>query len=217
MPGTIDAVFFDLDGTLLDTLDDLAHTANTALLRCGHPGHPTEAYRYFVGNGMETLIRRAAPQGLGEEEMARLIEAMREEYGKHWARETRPYPGIAAMLERLVRQGMPFGVLSNKPDEFTQMTVRHFFPGTPFFKVQGSPRGGRAKPDPTLALAMAEEGGFAPGRVLFMGDSSVDMDTATAAGMIPAGVLWGFRPESELREHGAKYLLKTPEDLFEIL
>lgn len=208
------AVFFDLDGTLLDSLEDLADTANSVLVRHGYPSHAIDAYRYFVGDGMETLLRRAAPDSLGEEEFSRLLEPMREEYGKSWAKKSRPYNGIVPMLLELVEREVILAVLSNKPHEFAVLAVEHFFPNIHFAKIQGSPRGGKAKPDPSLALDMAREFKLAPGEVIFMGDSSIDMDTAVAAGMLPVGVLWGFRTEDELKRHGAKILLERPGDIF---
>lgn len=210
----IKAVFFDLDGTLLDTLEDLADAGNLALAARGFPSHPVDAYRFFVGDGMETLMRRAAPPDTDEASLDLLTKAMREQYGRNWARKTRPYAGIVAMLEWLASRSMPMAVLSNKPHEFTLLTVERFFPRTPFALVQGSPEGGRAKPEPAMALSMAKSLGLAPAEVLFMGDSRTDMDTAVAAGMLPAGVLWGFRPKSELLAHGARVLLEEPADLF---
>lgn len=204
------ACFFDLDGTLLDSLEDLADAGNAALASKGYPTHPADAYRYFVGDGMETLIRRAAPQGVEEDVLRLLTQTMRDEYALGWARKTRPYPGITTMLDELRQRGVVLAVLSNKPHEFTELAVRRFFPNTPFARIQGSPKGGRAKPDPALALAMAAELGLAPEEVLFIGDSRTDMDTAVAAGMFPLGVLWGFRPASELTEHGAKALVEDP-------
>lgn len=209
----IKALIFDLDGTLLDTLDDLAQTVNAVLEREGFATHPVDAYRYFVGNGLETLLRRAAPAGTPDQTIASLGLAMREEYAVNWHTKTKPYPGVESMLRTLAASGLPFAVLSNKPHDFAVLCVRHFFPDIVFAAVQGSPKGGRAKPDPALALGLAKSFGAAPKNVLFVGDSSVDMDTATAAGMIAGGALWGFRPESELVAHGARILLARPDDV----
>lgn len=215
-----EAVFFDLDGTLLNTLDDLADACNAVLAAHGLARHPTDAYRFFVGDGMATLLRRAAglsERGDPEEEalLQSLQTSLREGYSLNWARKTAPYPGILPMLLALRERGLPLAVLSNKPHEMTVLTVGHFFPQVDFAGVQGSPPGGKAKPDPALALELARSLAVPPERVLFLGDSSVDMDTANAAGMIAAGALWGFRPESELIAHGAKLLLRAPQDLLE--
>lgn len=211
MPLPFGAVIFDLDGTLINSLDDLADSANAVLKGRGFAPHPADAYRFFVGEGMENLMRRAAPAGTDEAAVRQLVEEMRKSYARNWAGKTRPYEGVASMLQRLAELPLPLAVLSNKPADFTKLTVDHFFPDVPFARVLGSPPGGRAKPDPFLALSIAAELGCAPERVLFVGDSRTDMDTATAAGMFPAGALWGFRPAEELLAHGARALLERPE------
>ena len=214
MKPEVAAVIFDLDGTLIDSLEDLADAVNTALAEHGLPVHPVEPYKYFVGDGMETLVRRAAPEGTPDGALASVFARVKAEYGKNWAVKTKPYEGVPAMLERLAALGVPLAVLSNKPHEFTGEVVTHFFPETPFAAVLGSPVGGKAKPEPAMALAVAEKLALAPGRIAIMGDSRTDMDTAANAGMLPIGVLWGFRPEDELLSHGAKVVLAKPGDLF---
>lgn len=208
------AAIFDLDGTLINSLDDLADAVNAALAAFSLPTHPVEPYKYFVGDGMETLVRRAAPAGTPEDTLAAVYLRAKEEYGKNWAAKTRPYDGIMPMLERLAAMAVPVAVLSNKPHEFTGSVTRLFFPATRFTAVQGCPAGGKPKPDPAGAFAVAERMGIAPEHIAFIGDSRTDMDTAVNAGMLPVGVLWGFRPESELLKHGAKALLARPSDLF---
>lgn len=213
MRPAIDACIFDLDGTLLDTLDDLANAMNMVLRARGLAEHLADAYRFFVGEGMETMVRRAAPEGTGDAVLASMVPDFRDAYAKSWADKTRPYPGIEAMLDALSGRHVPFAVLSNKPHEFTRLMIRHFFPGAAFTAVLGSPRGGKAKPAPAMALGLARDFGVRPDRVLFLGDSSIDMDTARNAGMVPAGALWGFRPASELSGHGAAILLQSPGEL----
>ncbi len=208
------AVVFDLDGTLINSLDDLADTTNDALRAFGLPPHPVDPYRYFVGDGIETMVRRAAPPGTDEELITQITERAKQEYSANWSRKTCQYEGIADMLAGLRERNIPLMVLTNKRHDFTLEVMAHFFPDTPFARIQGSPPGGTAKPDPSLALAMAEEMGLTPDSIMFMGDTRVDMNTATNAGMIPVGALWGFRPKSELVEHGAKVLLEKPMDLF---
>lgn len=214
MKPTIAAVIFDLDGTLLASLEDLADAVNIALAAHSLPTHPLEPYKYFVGDGMETLVRRAAPEGTPDAVVSAVFARVRQEYAKNWACKTRPYDGIVSMLEKLTAMRVPLAVLSNKPHEFTEEVVRHFFPHTAFTAVQGSPLGGRAKPEPDMALGIATRLSLEPGKIAFMGDSRTDMDTAVNAGMLPVGVLWGFRPESELVAHGAKVLLGHPSELF---
>ena len=208
------ALIFDLDGTLIDSIDDLADAANAALSAYKLPTHPVAPYNYFVGDGMENLMRRAAPQGTEEAIIKKLLERVTEIYATGWAKKTRAYEGIPAMLTRLAASGRKLAVLSNKPHEFTVSVTAHFFPDVSFAAVQGSPKGGKAKPEPGMALAMAEKIGVAPKDIVFMGDTRTDMKTATNAGMVPLGVLWGFRPRSELEEHGAAIIIAKPEDLF---
>ena len=211
------AVFFDLDGTLIDSLEDLAGSCNSVLEANGFAPHPVDAYRFFVGDGVENLVRRAAAREISESTLTRLLAGMRKEYTARWARVTKPYSGIVHMLTRLEKARIPLAVLSNKPHDMTVLTVRHFFPDTPFAAIQGSPKGGKAKPDPSLALALAAQLNLAPERILFLGDTRTDMMTGTAAGMCPVGVLWGFRPKEELLEHGAEILLESPDQLFDYL
>lgn len=215
MPLPCSAVIFDLDGTLIDSLDDLADTTNDALRAFGLPLHPVAPYRYFVGDGIETMVRRAAPANTDPARIALITERARQEYSAHWARKTRPYDGIMELLNALVARDIPLLVLTNKRHDFTLEVMAHFFPATPFARIQGSPPGGTAKPDPALALAMAKDLGLAPSTIMFLGDTKVDMNTAVNAGMIPVGALWGFRPQNELVENGAKILLEKPMDLLQ--
>ena len=208
------AVFFDLDGTLLDSVQDLADATNSALRAFDLPEHPVHAYNYFVGDGFEMLIQRAAPADADPELRQRVMEQAREAYRRNWANTSTPYEGIPEMLEELQKRAIPLAVLSNKPHEFTLATMRHFFPAFRFARIQGSPPDLRAKPDPALALKMLRELGLAAHNVLFLGDTNVDMITAVNAGMLPVGVLWGFRPEEELRQHGARLVLGKPAELF---
>ena len=143
------AVLFDLDGTLLNTLDDLADATNAALAELGLPGHPSEAYKRFVGDGLEELVRRAMRQQSADKALlARGVELARREYGDRWAKKTRPYPGIPDLLDGLGRQGIPMAVLSNKPDEFTRLCVARLLPGWHFQVVQGATAELPRKPDP---------------------------------------------------------------------
>jgi haloacid dehalogenase superfamily, subfamily IA, variant 3 with third motif having DD or ED/haloacid dehalogenase superfamily, subfamily IA, variant 1 with third motif having Dx(3-4)D or Dx(3-4)E len=208
------AFIFDLDGTLIDSIEDLADAGNAALETCGFPPHPVAPYNYFVGDGMENLMRRAAPAGTDDAVIKKLVAAVHAAYATGWAIKTRPYDGIVPMLERLAASGRKLAVLSNKPHPFTVEVTRHFFPNVPFAAVQGSPAGGKAKPEPGMALAMAQELGVAPRDIVFMGDTRTDMQTAVNAGFIPLGVLWGFRPRAELEEYGAEIIIEKPEDLF---
>jgi len=208
------AVLFDLDGTLLDTLEDLADATNAALAKLGLPAHPPEAYKYFVGDGLENLVRRAMRQEpLDKALLARGIELARHEYAGRWALKTRPYPGIPDLLTGLSQRGIPMAVFSNKPDEFTQLCVTRLLPGWRFQAVQGATPEAPRKPDPRGALAIAARMDIAPGEVLYLGDTNTDMQTAVAAGMFPVGALWGFRTAEELLASGAATLAKTPAEV----
>lgn len=209
-------IIFDLDGTLLDTLEDLADSTNRVLARHGFAPHPVDAYRYFVGDGMRMLVERTLPQ---EQRLAGVIDIVfgevHAEYGKSWAEATRPYDGIPELLEQLRQRGLVMSVLSNKPDEFTGVMVRKFFPDVPFKCVYGVSDRVVKKPDPAGALRIAAETGIKPQQTLYLGDTLVDMKTAVAAGMFPLGALWGFRDEAELRAGGAELLLQHPLHLLE--
>ncbi|MHC4223951.1 MAG: HAD family hydrolase [Planctomycetota bacterium] len=212
----IAAVMFDLDGTLLDTLEDLADSMNAVLERLGLPCHPVEAYKHFVGDGMPNLVRRALPDDRRDGAAIELgSQAMREEYSERWRAKTRPYDGVPGMLDGLIERGLKVTILSNKPDDFTKMTVEALLPDWRFHVVRGVLPDVPRKPDPTAALRIANELGIAPMRFLYCGDTDTDMKTAVAAGMVPLGALWGFRDEAELRAAGASVLLERPEDLLE--
>jgi phosphoglycolate phosphatase len=208
------AVFLDLDGTLLDSVQDLADAANAALRAFKLPEHPVHAYKYFVGDGFEMLIERASPKNTDPDLRLRIMRHAREEYRRNWAKSSKPYPGIPEMLAKLQKRKIPLIVLSNKPHELTLPVMQHFFPSIRFARIQGSPPGIRAKPDPALALAILQELGLEAREVLFMGDTGVDMTTAVNAGCFPVGVLWGFRTGEELRRHGARLILGKAEELF---
>ncbi len=210
------AFIFDLDGTLLDSLGDLADTVNHVLAVQGFPTHPEEAFRYFVGNGMTMLLRRAAPADLSDSDIPALVETAEARYAECWGLRTRPYPGISRLLRALAVQSVPLGVLSNKPDHFTRLMVAHFFPDIAFFDVRGRTLDFPLKPDPAAALDMAARLGISPEHIRFVGDSRMDMETARNAGMIPVGVTWGFRPRSELLENGAAHLAEKAEDLLDV-
>ncbi|MEW5774852.1 MAG: HAD hydrolase-like protein [Thermodesulfobacteriota bacterium] len=207
------AVIFDLDGTLLDSLEDLADSVNAVLAERGMPVHPVAAFRRFVGDGVVNLVRRAAPAGLSDAELQDLVRAGRAEYGRRWDAKSRPYPGVPAMLDALAGAGVRLALLSNKPDDFTRRIAGRFYAAWPLDPARGARDGAPLKPDPAAALELAREMGFAPGEILFAGDSDVDVRTARNAGMFAAGVLWGFRGADELAAAGADRLFAGPEEL----
>jgi phosphoglycolate phosphatase len=212
------AVLFDLDGTLLDTLDDLADASNAALDRLGFPPHPVASYKYFIGDGVESLVRRALPpEACNEATVVRCATMMREEYGRRWADKTRPYAGIPELLDALAVRGTPMAVLSNKPDEFTRLCVAQLLPKWRFAVILGAQASLPKKPDPAGAVLGAAQLRLAPADMLYLGDTNTDMQTAVAAGMFPAGALWGFRTADELTAQGARVLLRTPIELLKLL
>jgi len=211
---TVSAVVFDLDGTLLDTLADIANAFNAVLEKRGFAKHPVEAYRDFVGDGPQVLTERALPESRRDSET---IEACLKDYLGHYRSQTqmtaRPYPGVPELLDGLSRRGIPAAVVSNKVHEAAVRSVKELLGTWRFSPVFGFRADVPRKPDPFMARAAARQLGLAPQQVAFVGDTGVDMQTAAAAGMIPVGVLWGFRTEEELRDNGARILLDHPERL----
>jgi len=212
------AVLFDLDGTLLDTLGDLANSMNGVLERRGFPRHERQLYQQFVGDGMEVLVRRALPEThQGEQLVQACLLAMREEYGVRWRETTRPYAGIPELLDALTRCRLTMAILSNKPDDFTREMVGALLAPWRFDAVVGARPEVPKKPDPTMALAIAHDLAIPPARMVYLGDSGTDMRTAVSAGMFPVGALWGFRGADELEANGARVLISRPMDLLKLL
>jgi phosphoglycolate phosphatase len=211
-------VVFDLDGTLLDTLADLADSMNAVLISLGQTPHAEARYRYFVGDGMEMLARRALGLDTGEDEQVSLcMERMAAEYASRWHHKTRPYAGVPEMLDALKARGIPMSVFSNKPDSFTLLTVQKLLPGWFFSPVRGAREGFPRKPDPLGALEIAAELRLEPKEIAYVGDTNTDMKTATAAGMLAIGVSWGFREADELTASGAACVIDHPSELPELL
>ena len=190
---------------------------NAALSRFGLPTHPIDAYRYFVGDGVDCLARRVLPKDrLDDDTITKLLAAMKAEYGKRWAENTRPYPGIPELLSALQKREIPMAVLSNKPDEFTKVTIEKLLPHWSFRVVRGVRPPVPKKPDPTAALQIAAKLRIAPHQFIYLGDTNTDMQTAVAAGMYPVGALWGFRTADELLQSGAKKLVEKPQELVKL-
>lgn len=208
------AVLFDLDGTLLNTLDDIAGAANQVLADRGLPTHDREAYRWFIGDGARILITRALPEDRRtENDIDSCLAAFKIEYGRNWHRQTQPYDGIPRLVAILRAAGTKMAVVSNKPQAFTETCCRHYFPERPFDFVIGQQEGRPVKPNPYPALQAATHLRMPPSDCLFLGDSGVDMETARRAGMFPVGALWGFRRQDELEVAGASACIQHPRDL----
>lgn len=192
-------VIFDLDGTLLNTIADLANSTNHALASLGYPTHEVAAYPFMVGNGINKLFERALPEGeKTEESVLRVRQAFVPYYDVHNADDSSPYPDIPELLERLQAKGIQLAVASNKYQAATEKLVAHYFPNIRFVAVFGQREGIKVKPDPTIVYDILKIAGVAKEEVLYVGDSGVDMQTAINAGVSSCGVTWGFRPRTEL-------------------
>ena len=214
----VQGIIFDLDGTLLDTLADIGDSVNLMLAEYGFPGHTTDDYRRFIGNGIHMLVTRALPiDGRSEEMIDACVRRARELYWENWNRKTRPYAGITELLDHLKTRGLPLAVLSNKPHDFTIRYVKAYFDRWDFKVVVGQSDRFPVKPDPASALDIARRMGLPPESFLFVGDSAVDMQTASAAGMHAVGVAWGFKGPQELRETGCRTLVDHPLEILPLV
>jgi phosphoglycolate phosphatase len=212
------ATIFDLDGTLLDTLGDIANAANRVLAERGFPTHPNLGYRAFIGEGVGKLLLRALPETQQDEATVQAcVGAYVQEYGRTWNVLTKPYPGVPEMLDALVVRGLKLAVLSNKPDHFTQQCVDELLSKWAFDVVLGASDQFPRKPDPASAMETAKRLGVSTAECLYVGDSGVDMQTARAAGMYAVGVLWGFRDKAELLKDGAQALISQPGEVLGLL
>lgn len=211
-------VLFDLDGTLVDSLADLADSMNRVLTRQGLPSHPVHAYRYFVGDGIVNLVQRALPAEAQQHDfIQQCAQEMRREYALHWADTTRPYAGIAELLDTLATREVEMAILSNKPEALTREVVREILPNWHFAAVAGAREEFPRKPDPAGALRIAKLLHRDPADFLYLGDTNTDMQTARAARMFAIGALWGFRTADELKKNGAQALLSVPLELCSLL
>ena len=209
------AVLFDLDGTLTNTLEDIADAMNRSLRLHGLPEWPLDAYRYLVGDGARKLAERAVRE---RQELALSVQQEYQAYYQEHTRvKTQPYDGVPEMLRALQDKGLKLAVFSNKPDADTKNVVAHFFPDIPWAAVRGQIEGIPVKPDPTGALAVAEALQIPPAEFLYLGDTATDMHCAVNAGMLPIGALWGFRTAEELQSSGARQLVQHPMDVLSCL
>lgn len=210
-------VIFDLDGTLLNTIADLANSTNHALKQCGFPQHKVSEYPFFVGNGINKLFERALPEN--ERTEANILKVRKEfmpHYDQHNADYSTPYPGIPELLEELQERGVMIAVASNKYQAATQKLVEHYFPNIHFIAVLGQREGINVKPDPTIVNDILAIAKVDKEYVLYVGDSGVDMQTANNSGVTSAGVTWGFRPLAELEAFNPAYIVNRAEDILSI-
>ncbi len=209
-------VVFDLDGTLLNTLEDLADAGNYALGEMGFPQHETEKYKYFVGNGIPKLIERIVPKDCGDDDRERVHTLFSEYYGRHCMDKTRPYKGIPELLLTLDEKEIKTAVATNKDHEFSVRLIKKFF-GETVHLVVGRKDGSPKKPDPYCVNLILNTLGAEKAETLYVGDSGVDMETAVNAGLQSCGVLWGFRTEKELTDSGACHIADSAESLLKII
>tara|TARA_R110002110_G_scaffold230492_3_gene446283 strand:- start:260 stop:922 length:663 start_codon:yes stop_codon:yes gene_type:complete len=220
MPRTppIKAVLFDLDGTLLNTLESLAGCFNRVLEAEGYPTHPVSAYRQFIGDGARKCVERCLPAPERTPEViTRILDRQQADYAKSWQQDVSLYPGMQSLLTSLRERGVPMAVLSNKDHQFVVDCVGYFFPAGTFSVVQGFDHDIPHKPDPAGARQLTRLLGEAPEHCTLIGDTAVDVQTAKNAGLTSIGVLWGFRDEQELASAGADYIVHKPEQLLDIL
>ncbi|MDD5289162.1 MAG: HAD family hydrolase [Dehalococcoidales bacterium] len=212
------AAIFDLDGTLLNTLEDIANSTNKGLARLNFPQHEIEAYKQLIGEGREFLALHSLPEHHRDSAtVEKLLAYINEEYSKHWADNTHPYPDIPELLDSLTARNLSITVLSNKADDLTKTMVSKLLSRWHFDLVIGAMPALPKKPDPKGALQIAKQLGISPSQFLYIGDSEVDMKTACSANMYPVGALWGFRCADELLAGGAKTLIKHPQELLPLL
>ena len=213
----IKSIIFDLDGTLLNTIEDLANACNYALTTLGYKTHEVEKYKTFVGNGRYKLVERMLPEDRRDmDNIEKSLQLFDTYYEKHMIDMTKPYDGIMEMLDSLINRGINIAVVSNKPHEFTTEVVKNYF-GDRFKVVYGHKKNTKEKPDPWAVLEVIEEFNVNKDECLYIGDSEIDINTAKNAGVKSVGVEWGFRGKGELEAAGANYIVNKPEQILEIL
>lgn len=206
-------IIFDLDGTLLNTLDDLAYTVNCVLHEFGFPQYDTDKYRQLVGNGLRSLFEKALPPDTSQQIITKSCERFTELYETTWCRQSAPYRNVNKMLELLKKRHVKLAVLSNKPDRFTQIYMNHFWCNDMFDFGFGQRDEVPKKPDPAGVYDLAERMKLSTSKIAYVGDSSVDMQTGKNSGVFTIGVSWGFRTVEELKAHGADVIIDDPMEL----
>ncbi len=214
----IKLIIFDLDGTLLNTIEDLANSVNYALEQHHYPTHPVEAFNFFVGNGVNKMLERALPESQRNSDNVSMLKVdFIHYYFAHSEEFTKPYPGIPELLNKLYNEGFKLGVASNKVHQATEELIKRFFPKIEFSAVLGQRDGYPIKPDGGILNEIISLANVLKDEVMFVGDSGVDVATAFNAKVQFTGVLWGFRPQEELAKIGASQFARTPEELDQIL
>lgn len=211
-------VIFDLDGTLLNTIADLAEATNHALKACGYPTHQTDEYRFFVGNGINKLFERALPEGeKSRENVFKIRSLFIPYYNEHNADYSRPYPGIPQLLKKIQDKGMLIAVASNKYQEATHKLITQYFPEITFAQIFGQREGVPSKPDPSVVNEIIQDTDTKKQDVVYIGDSCVDMETGINAQVTTVGVSWGFRPRTELEAYHPALIADSTDDIIKFL
>jgi phosphoglycolate phosphatase len=210
-------IIFDLDGTLLDTIEDIGESMNEVLETLGYPKYKIQEYKLKVGGGFRGLAINCLPKNADEETISKTIKLFSKIYDKNYLDKTKPYDGINELLDELMNRDILLAINSNKIDEYTNMLVNKFFSKIAFKKVSGEREGVPKKPDPYTTLEIISEMGISKDKVLFIGDTKTDIETANNAGIDSVGVLWGFRDREELNKYGATYIVEKPEEILRLL
>ncbi len=208
---------FDLDGTLLDTITDIASSVNEILKKHALPSHSIQEYKYFVGSGFDTLVRRAVPKEIEGERFIRLRDEMKNNYRNKYNDLTKPYEGIIALLKELNSRKINIAVLSNKPHEFVKPTLDAYFEGIHFDLMLGARQGIPIKPAPQGVFNIFEALNVDKSECIFIGDTAIDIQTGVSAGVDTIGVLWGFRTEDELLKAGANHIVSHPKEILDYI
>ena len=210
-------VIFDLDGTLVNSLEDIADAMNKVLQDLDFPTHGYDDYQYFIGSGLRNLVGKSLPETHNDEDqIERCYHLMIEVYRDNCTNQTKPYNGIVELLDELKSRNIKLSVFSNKADALTKEITEFLFPGY-FSPIVGLSVESLKKPNPFEAVEISKSLGLKPEEMIIVGDSGIDMQTATNANMYAVGVIWGYRPKEELIENGAKHILSHPLDLISIL
>lgn len=210
-------VIFDLDGTLADTLEDIAGSVNRTLVKFGYPVHAVSDYKLLVGRGLDNLIKQSLPEAFRSDEIVnKCLSVMMADYTENCLVSTLLYDGISEMINALEAKNIILAVFSNKAEPLTVKIVKHLLPDVSFIKVSGARKDFPKKPDPAGALFISNQAGIVPERFVYVGDSDVDMITAKSAGMYGVGVSWGFRSVEELLENGARKIIHRPSELTDL-
>ena len=217
MKSTIQGFIFDLDGTLLDTAEDLCDSVNVAMELNSLPTFSVDDIKRMVGNGIKNLITQSLPNNSDDQRIEHVLQQFKTDYASRYMTKSHPYKGILATLNQLQAKHIKLSVVSNKMNDYTQTMIKHYFPQVNFIYVTGELEGIDRKPDPTLTLQAINAMDLAKEHILYVGDTRVDMQTAHNAGLKSVGVTWGFRSQKELEDHHADFIIHTPKELLSLL